>query len=779
MSDDNSTDPGSNGMRASASGARLQSLLERVCDQLVSAVELEELGELLAADKEVREYYLEYLSLHSSLQNYAWPAPQSSLNDGSERDEDHVPRRRPSLRRMTAILAAAATIAAAAVGLYLRGNQVDAPIVASDLEDRRSERESSPVARVSQLSDDILGQSPNDSVALHSHVSVGHILKLARGEMRLTYPTGVELRLLGPAEFVVGSSGGRLQRGGVRAVVPEKGRGFTIETPNGKVIDLGTEFGVAVDDFGVSEVNVFQGMVDMVPEIRGGEARSMRLTKGEAAQWNSDTVIRLDANTSVFGGSSQAQSGKKLEDSRPIIDERFKDQVLSATKWSTFGNVTLKSGSSLLQDAGDSIEFPYLITTEEFAPSNGPLTVVADIRFIDIGPNSAPTFAVLTRSANERDIGVNVGRRTMRTGVRCSFTSEPASSSAMIEVATKLDPLCALTNNQWRGFDQLQENVPYRLVMRDDGINVTFTVALRDDPSVSKTVTCRSLFRGKQNYVVLEGANGAVAVDRIQLFQDSVAKVIARNASKTVGAADGDPKRMRLVTEELASMAPKDGRLVVSDNFDGPTINESVWTTLDDVSLINGRIRIGKPNSREHINTYTGRPYLLTRGRFAPAEGPLTVIGTVEFDTNFLNEYGGSFAVMTRADNSRGKGPGWEYSILQRGIRQNFWPAAWGQQHSLEIHEKPSPTSLSLLVSEGLEINPEAREYFFKVVDDGDRATLTIQDTHDATIRKTVSVHTSSALKEGCIGFESCWGCPVWLDNVRIYKSAAAGSGDK
>jgi hypothetical protein len=780
MSHDNLPDPDSNEMCAPASDARLQNLLERICDQSLDAAELEELDALLTADKQMRDYYLRYLSLHSSLQTCTLAAPQSCVSDSCAWHVDDIPHRRLGRRRTMAILATAATIATVAAGLYSRWNRVDVPIVSSDSEDRRSESESPPVARVSELSDDILWQSPNESVALHSHVGAGHSLQLVRGEMRLTYTTGVELRLLGPAEFVVGPAGGRLLRGGVRAVVPEKGRGFTIETPNGKVIDLGTEFGVAVDDFGLSEVNVFQGKVDMVSEVRGGPARTMRLTKGEAVQWNSDTLVQLKAGPSVFDGSSPVLSSKDLDDARPIIDERFEDQVLRKSKWSAFGNVQRKNGALQLQDVGDSNEFPYLITSQEFAPVNGPLTVVADIRFIDINPNSPSTFAVLTRSANERDTGIRVGRRTMRTGVRCSFKSEPDSSSATIEVATKLDPLCALRNNQWRGFDQLQENVPYRLVIRDDGINVTFTVALRDDPSVNKTVACRSLFRGQQNYVVFEGANGAVAVDRIKVFQDSVAKAIAQNDSKTGGTADNGPERMRMVANQLESMAPVEARLIVSDNFDGPAINESVWTTLDDVTLIDGRIKLGKPNSREHINTFTSRPYLLTRERFSAADGALTIIGTAEFDTNFLNEYGGSFAVMTRADNSRGNGRGWEYSILQRGIRENFWPAAWGEQHSLEIHEKPSATSLSLLASEGLEINPESREYFFKVIDDGDRVTLTIQDTHDATIKKTVSVHTSSALRNGHIAFESCWGCPVWLDNVRIYQSIAAkASGDK
>jgi hypothetical protein len=763
-----------------ADSARLQSIIERVCDQLASAAELEDLGALLNADKDVREYYLTHLSLHSSLQDHALPTLESCLDDSCGIDDDNIPPRRLSRRRSLAILATAATIAAVALGWYLRVGRVDGPNVALGSENGRSEPEFSRIARVTQLSDDILWQSPNESVALHSHVGAGHNLQLARGEMRLTYASGVELQLLGPAEFVVGPTGGRLQRGGVRAVVPEKGRGFTIETPNGKVIDLGTEFGVAVDDFGVSEVNVFQGMVDMVPETRGGAAQTIRLNKGEAVQWNSDTYVRLKADAAAFGGSSRGPSGKNLEDLRSVIDERFDQPELSEGRWSTFGNVSLNGDSLLLKDAGNSTQFPYLITTDEFAPNSGPLTVVADIRFIDIGSNSTPTFAILTRSSNERDTGVRVGRRTMQMCVRCSFKSEP-DAPATIDVATKLDRLCALTNNQWRGFDQLQENVPYRLVMTDDGINVTFTVALRDDPSVNKTVTCRSLFRGKQNFLVFEGpANGAVAVDRIQVYQDRVASVMSQVDSKTNGAEDGNSERMRLVNEQLASMAPADGRLVASDNFDAPAIDEGIWTTLGDVGVSNGRAQLGKPNDREHINTFTGRPYLLTRERFSPADGKLTIIGTAEFDANFLNEYGGSFAVMTRAENSRGIGRGWEYSILQRGIRENFWPAAWGEQHSLEIHEKSSAASLSLLVSEGLEINPDAREYFFKVTDDGDRVMLTIQDTHDPAIKKTVSVSTSSALNDGFIGFESCWGCPVWLDNVRIYQSVSgASSGDK
>jgi hypothetical protein len=517
-------------------------------------------------------------------------------------------------------------------------------------------------------------------------------------------------------------------------------------------------------------------MVDAFPALRSGAAETVRLKKGEAVQWNSDALVRLKAEALLFGNATRIPASKDGEANPPVIAEDFKARDLRTSDWRTLGEVASTGGALNMHAPGDPAKIPYLITAREFPPNNGPLTVIADVRFIDIDPQSPPSFAMLTRSANDRDADAPEGWRTMHTCVRCSFKSVPASSSGEVEVATKLDPSCPLTNNLWRGFDELERNVPYRLVMTDDGINVTFTVSLRDDPSVNKTVACRSLFRGKQNFVVFEGpTNGTVAIDRIELFQDSPARAVAQRDAAELASA-GAAARHDRIAQQLAAMAPADSRLVISDDFDGHEINPQVWKTLDDVSLINGRVRLGKPNAEEHINTYTARPYLLTREKYTPADGTLTVLGTAEFETNFLNEYGGSFAVMTRADDQRGSGPGWEYSILQRGVRSNFWPAAWGQQHSLEIHEKLAPTSLSLMVAEGLEINPEAREYLFKIVDDGQRVALTIQDMQDAAISKTVTVETSPELRTGFIGFEGCWGCPVWLDSVRIYQQSRTKS---
>ena len=129
------------------------------------------------------------------------------------------------------------------------------------------------VAEVTYVSNSAIWQNPNGSYAIASHVRSGQTLTLERGQIELTYLSGAKLLLTGPTEFLVQPAGGKLRRGELVARVPEAGHGFTIETPHGKVVDLGTEFGVVVDDFGVSQVSVFEGKVETFPT---GTIRSTR-----------------------------------------------------------------------------------------------------------------------------------------------------------------------------------------------------------------------------------------------------------------------------------------------------------------------------------------------------------------------------------------------------------------------------------------------------------------------------------------------------------------------
>jgi hypothetical protein len=229
------------------------------------------------------------------------------------------------------------------------------------------------------------------------------------------------------------------------------------------------------------------------------------------------------------------------------------------------------------------------------------------------------------------------------------------------------------------------------------------------------------------------------------------------------------------LAEQLDELAPAGAELIIRDTFDDDRLDERVWKVLGDVSLEQGEVQLGLPNDEQHIDTWKARPYLLTREQFDPSAGTLTILGRVTFSENFLHGYGGSFAVMTRAEDVHGGGPAWENSILRRGVRSNFWPAAYGFDHSLEIHEKPAPNTISLLTAEGFPIAPSSRSYLFRIVDDGGAARLTFVDANDPHTRKSISHATSSsALRAGYVGFESCWGSPLRLDDVRIYRGGKA-----
>lgn len=89
-------------------------------------------------------------------------------------------------------------------------------------------------------------------------------LKLLRGLAELQFASGAKVVVEGPAEFEVRSSNTAfLKSGKLVARVPKRAVGFTVDTPAGRIVDLGTEFAVEVTEHGPTEVQVFEGQVEL------------------------------------------------------------------------------------------------------------------------------------------------------------------------------------------------------------------------------------------------------------------------------------------------------------------------------------------------------------------------------------------------------------------------------------------------------------------------------------------------------------------------------------
>ncbi|EAQ81421.1 FecR domain-containing protein [Blastopirellula marina] len=106
----------------------------------------------------------------------------------------------------------------------------------------------------------------------------GDEIELPLGKYKAKTSAGAQLQLTGPLRIrVVRPLHWRLYYGKLIAEVPSEGHGFTIQTDQASVVDLGTKFGVAVDRKGDSKIIVYDGSV----ELTSGSARR-NMAKGDA-----------------------------------------------------------------------------------------------------------------------------------------------------------------------------------------------------------------------------------------------------------------------------------------------------------------------------------------------------------------------------------------------------------------------------------------------------------------------------------------------------------------
>ena len=768
--------------------------LHRLCsqqsDEVISEEDLQHLNTLLNESSAARRVYLHYVGLQSMLSAVSGrrDAIEFAIQDIRAMCDPHANQPISSAPlspasgkpfHWTSLAWAVAAVLLLGLGVaYWNVPQQQEDSVASAELDRNEAKDTmssagdpdAAVASLSYVSPEVRWKE-GAQVASGSEVSQGKLFAIERGEIELTYASGTRLMLIGPADYLLKKTGGELRRGGLIASVTEDGHGFTIQTPNGKVVDLGTEFGVVVDDFGVSEVSVFQGKVEAYPQNRASAEDKVELTRGHGLQWSKNDLIALDADLRRFTSSvMQVRDGAEGSEPASVFSQSFEQAQFDESNWKILGDSILSSGGLVLT-SGDSNRTPYLISTNQYDPSQGPVIVTCDIRFDDSDvENGTAAFSILTRSVDQRGTAPPPWDDILASCIRCTFSADGESAGGLIEAGVKLEEDREPTATSWNSFLQPEAGKVYRLEMRDDGVNVTFTASLRDDPTTAKTVSCRSLFRGLANHVAFEScySDTKTQIEKIEIKQERSLMDLSDYASFSSFVQEIGNQNL---TEErlLSRLVPKGSKLLVQDNFDSEDIDQEKWNWLGDVSSTGSAIQLGLPNPDSHIDTWKPRPYLLTQVPVDLSKGEIAILGKVTFSDNFLVGYGASFAVMTRANDQRGQGPGWEHSVLKKGVRLNFWPASWDTDHSLEVHEKATSNSLELLAIQGFTVDPRVRTYLFRAKDNGEQVEFAIVDPARPNEINSITTSTQSKLKEGFIGFESCWGSPVILDDVAIY----------
>lgn len=120
---------------------------------------------------------------------------------------------------------------------------------------------------------------------------------LAEGLAEVELIDGARVVIEAPAVFeLIDSNAMHLESGKIVAYVPESANGFMVATRNAKIVDLGTEFGVEVQDTGQVNTHVFEGEVLLTPRSSTTQTTPFTLQAGEAAEVGARGGIHLLAS---------------------------------------------------------------------------------------------------------------------------------------------------------------------------------------------------------------------------------------------------------------------------------------------------------------------------------------------------------------------------------------------------------------------------------------------------------------------------------------------------
>lgn len=280
----------------------LLALCDCLLDGELSAAERERLEQLVLGNADMRRLYVEYLQLHASLRQQSSRLGEAPL----EKVLRSVPvpaatsafkPSRPSVWLWKA--AAAFLLGTSAMGAaWLAKDRSGIVATLEDVQGARWDNSSLPTEPGSKL-------------------RAGR-LRLAEGLAKLSFSSGAELSLEGPAELdLLNATTCHLHSGALVAHVPEKARGFTVLTNQARLIDHGTDFGISADATGNATVHVMNGEVEL-QHSKGGSP--VHLTNKQMASITPENLLPA----SISDAEPKGQSGV------PEAKARFTHELTTA-----------------------------------------------------------------------------------------------------------------------------------------------------------------------------------------------------------------------------------------------------------------------------------------------------------------------------------------------------------------------------------------------------------------------------------------------------------------
>ena len=194
--------------------------------------------------------------------------------------------------------------------------------------------------------------------------------KIGTGLIELTFASGTRALVEGPAAFqILGNNAMRLASGKLVADVPKGAEGFSVTYPDGKIVDLGTEFGVEIASNGRSATfGVFRGEIEFHP--RRDANQTVHLLQDHALLAENDSVVSLPFDQQKFTRKLPSREfAWKIHSTTPdatVFDYDISHLVWKAgsyraiCKWMTGRHGVFIDGAELLLDGRQVVETSHL-----------------------------------------------------------------------------------------------------------------------------------------------------------------------------------------------------------------------------------------------------------------------------------------------------------------------------------------------------------------------------------------------------------------------------------
>ncbi|BCX49369.1 hypothetical protein HAHE_32770 [Haloferula helveola] len=234
-------------------GDQFQDYLWRLLDGELSLEEFVDLENYLSSNADARAVLIEHIELHNILDLRLSAPPLTAGSWEGVIAVDKVLARQRSRAMKYSAIGAAAVLALMGVILALFLAPARQPTVTF----RASEGSIWSVAHRD-------GEEPKAASVL----AVGSRLELRQGSVEFTMPSGVTARAKAPADLTVLADNKILQNLGViHYRVPKEAIGFQVESPQLRIKDLGTEFGVISRAGKSDEVHLLKGSIEVRSKV--------------------------------------------------------------------------------------------------------------------------------------------------------------------------------------------------------------------------------------------------------------------------------------------------------------------------------------------------------------------------------------------------------------------------------------------------------------------------------------------------------------------------------